>query len=108
MKRVLFIFLLGCINASLARAQNISGEYITEWQWNMNKKTNWVNQLRLDLSIPFGNGKDSFEAATLHVERPTTPSLTIGRDSPISKPTICLQPLPYWASCTSGSRDMCS
>ena len=69
MKRVLFIFLLGCINASLARAQNISGEYITEWQWNMNKKTNWVNQLRLDLSIPFGNGKDSFEAATLHVDR---------------------------------------
>lgn len=69
MNRVLFIFLLGCINASLARAQNISGEYITEWQWNMNKKTNWVNQLRLDLSIPFGNGKDSFEAATLHVAK---------------------------------------
>ena len=40
MNRVLFVFLLGCINASLARAQNISGEYTTEWQWDMKKKTN--------------------------------------------------------------------
>lgn len=69
MNRLLFVFLLGCINASLARAQNISGEYTTEWQWDMKKKTNWVNQLRLDLNIPFGNGKDSFEAATLHVAK---------------------------------------
>lgn len=92
MNRVLFVFLLGCINASLARAQNISGEYTTEWQWDMKKKTNWVNQLRLDLNIPFGNGKNSFEAATLHVAKPTTPLLMIGKDSPISKPTICLHP----------------
>ena len=69
MNRILFIFLLGCINASLVQAQNISGVYTTEWQWNMKKNTNWVNQLRLDMSFPFGNGKDSFEAATLHVAK---------------------------------------
>ena len=35
----------------------------------MNKKTNWVNQLRLDLSVPVFNGKGSFEAATLHLAK---------------------------------------
>lgn len=35
----------------------------------MNKNTNLINQLRLELSVPIGKGKDSFEAATLHVAK---------------------------------------
>ena len=35
----------------------------------MNKNTNLTNQLRLELSVPIGKGKDSFEAATLHVAK---------------------------------------
>ena len=68
MKRLLFI-ILGCINLCASHAQIISGEYTTEWQWDMNKKTNWVNMLRLEMSLPIGKGNDSFEAATLHVSR---------------------------------------
>ena len=68
MKRFFFI-LLGCINICLAHAQTFNGQYISEWQWDMNRNTNLVNQLRLELSIPIGKGKDSFEAATLHVAK---------------------------------------
>ena len=60
MKRIIFI-ILGCINICLAYAQNFNGQYISEWQWDMNKNTNLVNQLRLELSVPIGKGKDSFE-----------------------------------------------
>ena len=35
----------------------------------MNRNTNLINQLRLELSVPIGKGKDSFEAATLHVAK---------------------------------------
>lgn len=57
------------MNAYVVQAQNFSGEYTTEWQWDMNNKTNWLNLLRLNLSIPVGKGNDSFEAATLHVAK---------------------------------------
>lgn len=64
MKRIIFI-ILGCIHICLAHAQSFNGQYISEWQWDMNKNTNLTNQLRLELSVPIGKGKDSFEAATL-------------------------------------------
>ena len=68
MKRIIFI-ILGCINICLAYAQSFNGQYISEWQWDMNRNTNLINQLRLELSVPIGKGKDSFEAATLHVAK---------------------------------------
>ncbi len=68
MKRFFFI-ILGSINICLAHAQSFNGQYISEWQWDMNKNTNLINQLRLELSVPIGKGKDSFEAATLHVAK---------------------------------------
>lgn len=68
MKRI-FLIILGCVSICLSYAQCFSGTYIAEWQWDMNKKTNWVNQLRLDLSVPVFNGKGSFEAATLHLAK---------------------------------------
>ena len=68
MKRIIFI-ILSSINICLAHAQTFNGQYISEWQWDMNRNTNLVNQLRLELSIPIGKGKDSFEAATLHVAK---------------------------------------
>ena len=69
MKRKILIFLFSCINAGISFAQSFSGNYTTEWQWDMNNKTNWVNLLRLEMSIPIGKGNDSFEAATLHVSK---------------------------------------
>lgn len=70
MNRILFIILLLCsINVCQSSAQSISGVYTTEWQWNMKQKTNWVNQLRLDMSLPLGKGNNSIEAATLHVAK---------------------------------------
>ncbi len=68
MKRI-FLIILGCVSICLSYAKCFSGAYIAEWQWDMNKKTNWVNQLRLDLSVPVFNGKGSFEAATLHLAK---------------------------------------
>ena len=68
MKRIIFI-ILGSINICLAYAQSFNGQYISEWQWDINKNTNLINQLRLELSVPIGKGKDSFEAATLHVAK---------------------------------------
>lgn len=59
MKRIIFI-ILGCINICLAHAQSFNGQYISEWQWDMNRNTNLINQLRLELSVPIGKGKDSF------------------------------------------------
>jgi hypothetical protein len=68
MKRIIFI-ILSNINICLAHAQSFNGQYISEWQWDMNRNTNLINQLRLELSVPIGKGKDSFEAATLHVAK---------------------------------------
>lgn len=53
MKRIIFI-ILGCINICLAYAQSFNGQYISEWQWDMNRNTNLINQLRLELSVPIG------------------------------------------------------
>ena len=70
MNRIIFIILLLCsINVCQSSAQSISGVYTTEWQWNMKQKTNWVNQLRLDMSLPLGKGNNSIEVATLHVAK---------------------------------------
>ena len=55
MKRIIFI-ILGSINICLAYAQSFNGQYISEWQWDMNKNTNLTNQLRLELSVPIGKG----------------------------------------------------
>ena len=69
MKRTIFLLLLGIFCFNQTYAQVFRGQYISERQWVMNKNTNLVNQLRLELSIPIGKGKDSFEAATLHVAK---------------------------------------
>lgn len=69
MTRRITILLLACLCPLLARAQWFSGEYTSEWQWDMQKETNWVNLLRLNLSVPVWKGKGSLEAATLHVAR---------------------------------------
>ena len=56
MKRIVILLGMFCLNQTYA--QVFRGQYISEWQWDMNKNTNLVNQLRLELSIPIGNGKD--------------------------------------------------
>lgn len=63
------MIILGCLATSMLQAQELSGQYTTEWQWDMNKNTNWVNQLRLDLSIPLGSDRNTIEAATLHLAK---------------------------------------
>lgn len=69
MTRRITILLLACLCPLLVHAQWFSGEYTSEWQWDMQKETNWVNLLRLNLSAPVWKGKGSLEAATLHVAR---------------------------------------
>ena len=66
MKRI-YLIISVCIATSMLQAQELSGQYTTEWQWDMNKNTNWVNQLRLDLSVPLGNDRNTIKAATLHL-----------------------------------------
>lgn len=67
-KRILlFITCISCVN--LSQAQEFGGVYTTEWQWDMNKNTNWLNLLRLEMNLPLRNGKGAFEAATLHVAK---------------------------------------
>lgn len=61
--------LLGCLHLSLAHAQVFSGQVISEWQWDMNRRTQWVNQLRLDLNLPLWKGRGAIEAATLHLAK---------------------------------------
>lgn len=68
MKRVVFV-VLGCVCSVLAHGQCFSGELASELHWNMKKKVNWTNQLRLNLSIPLWNGAGSIEASTLHMLR---------------------------------------
>lgn len=68
MKRI-YLIILGCIATSMLQAQELSGQYTTEWQWDMNKNTNWVNLLRLDLSVPIGSDRNTIEAATLHLAK---------------------------------------
>lgn len=68
MKRVALV-LLGCVWAQLSHAQCFTGEYSTEWQWNLNGRTNWVNLLRLDLSIPLWKDVGSIEISSVHVAK---------------------------------------
>lgn len=68
MKRA-FIAILGCIGSCVSFAQSIDGEYVSEWQWGMNGKTNFVNQLRLNLSVPIKKINGTIEASTLHVAK---------------------------------------
>lgn len=89
MKRI-YLIILGCIATSMLQAQELSGQYTTEWQWDMNKNTNWVNQLRLDLSVPLGSDRNTRSTSP----RPAKASLVTGRDSPTSMPTTCWHPLP--------------
>ena len=56
MKRIIALILFGIMNFSLSQAQTFSGTYTAEWQWDMNKNTNFVNLLRLELNVPLWNG----------------------------------------------------
>ena len=67
-RRNILLSALCCISTSMANAQSFWGNYTTEWQWDMNKGTNWVNLLRLEMSVPLWKG-GSLEAATLHVAK---------------------------------------
>ena len=67
-RRNILLSALCCINTSMANAQSFWANYTTEWQWDMNKGTNWVNLLRLEMSVPLWKG-GSLEAATLHVAK---------------------------------------
>lgn len=61
--------LAGSLFALPCFSQCFSGSYTAEWQWNTNKKTNWLNLLRLDLNLPIKSGTDYLEAATLHMAK---------------------------------------
>ncbi len=72
MKLKTTLFTISCVIPSIAFSQIISGEYNTEWEWDMNNKVNWVNLLRFDVQYsPWKNG--SLELATLHVARTNDP-----------------------------------
>lgn len=62
-------FIMLSVSSCLCMAQTFSGQYISEGQWNMNNKANWLNQLRLNLQLPIAHGKGAFEAATLHLAK---------------------------------------
>lgn len=66
MKR-LIVILLGCLHLAAVHAQEFGGQLISEWQWDMNQHTNWLNQVRLDLNLPLWHGRGAIEAATLHL-----------------------------------------
>ena len=67
-RRNILLSALCCISTSMANAQSFGGNYTTERQWGMNKGTNWVNLLRLEMNVPLWKG-GSLEAATLHVAK---------------------------------------
>ena len=67
-KRKIWLILFS-IAPCLSFAQEFSGELTSEWQWDMNKRTNWMNLLRLNMKLPLANGKGAIEAATLHVAK---------------------------------------
>lgn len=68
MKLKTILFFMGCAIPCMGHTQGFSGEYTTEWQWDMKKKTNWVNLLKLDLTLPLWK-EGSLEAATIHVAK---------------------------------------
>ncbi|MCD8317713.1 MAG: porin [Paraprevotella sp.] len=66
-KKSMLLMLCGAM-PSLAFPKIFGGQYTTEWQWNMNNKTNWVNQLRLGMNYsPWKNGL--FQVATIHTAK---------------------------------------
>lgn len=71
MKRIVILVLLGMFCLNQTHAQVFRGQYISEWQWDMNKNTNLVNQLRLELSIPIGNGRIHSKQQRSMWQRPT-------------------------------------
>lgn len=68
MKRIIIIIFC-CLIPSLLFAKYFSGEYSSEWQWNLKQKTNWANLLRLNLNIPIKKTNGSFDAATIHTTK---------------------------------------
>ena len=68
MKRGILVA-LSCICVSLSHAQIFSGEYTTEWQWDMKRNTNWMNLLRLHLDIPLWEGRGMLQASTIHIAK---------------------------------------
>ena len=68
MKLKTILFFMSCTIPCMGYTQSFSGQYTTEWQWNTKKKTNWVNLLRLDLTLSLWK-EGSLEAATIHVAK---------------------------------------
>ena len=68
MKLKTMLFSMSCAIPCMAYTQSFCGQYTTEWQWNMKQKTNWVNLLRLDLTLPLWK-HSSLEATTIHVAK---------------------------------------
>lgn len=106
MKHLLII--LSCLLPSLCSAQTFSGEYTAEWQWDMKRNTNWLNLLRLNLNVPVFDGKGTIEASTLHIAKTNEAIIADWQTFSTSRRGIALLPSPYWATCTSGRRHICS
>lgn len=68
MKLKTILFFISCALPCLGHAQTFGGGYTTEWQWNMGDKANWVNLLRLELTLPLWK-QGSLEAATIHIAK---------------------------------------
>lgn len=64
-KYKIILLIIGYTTPYIIFAQNISGEYTTELQYNLKKNFNCVNLLRLYLSIPTKNGL-LFSFASIH------------------------------------------
>lgn len=68
MKIKTILLWVSCISSYSSYAQNFSGEYVTEWQWGMNGKSNWVNFLRLDADFHLWKG-GALKASTVHIAK---------------------------------------
>lgn len=104
MKHLLII--LSCLLPCLCSAQTFSGEYTAEWQWDMKRNTNWLNQLRLNLNVPVFDGKGTIEASTLHIAK-TGETIIADWQTFSNIEAENMLPSPYWATCTSGRRHIC-
>lgn len=68
MKARVLLLVMGCAVHYMGLAQKVSGQYTTEWQCAKSGKSNLVNLLRLQASIPMGR-HSSFGLATIHIVR---------------------------------------
>ncbi len=68
MKLKKMLFFMCCTTTCMGHAQSFDARYTTEWQWDMKKKTNWVNLLILEVALPLWRG-GSLEAATIHIAK---------------------------------------